>query len=191
MSVSAVTEATVKKVAQSVRRLRLTYCPKHIESAGVRLFVNEPEQRLVGLAKTYPSVVFKVECVPGTTKPSCVADYFTGLSKTVQVNKYKPDEIAHTIDYLFKAGGHEPKTMNKPHKTESPSVQGQWNPFMYATKKEGQGGRTGVRKIDDFIDFEYQLDDYETEKHSLGEIARVLSQSLAHKGSETGIGSQF
>nr|XP_020486439.1 39S ribosomal protein L43, mitochondrial [Labrus bergylta] len=108
-----------------LKRISIIFSKKAQGSLGVREFI---EEGVVDYAKKNPSTVVYVS--PQTSRiPKIVAEYLNGnVREEIVTNKTSP-QILELLTKLTNQSGLEIVRIRKPFHTDSPSIQGQWNPF--------------------------------------------------------------
>ncbi|KAJ3607725.1 hypothetical protein NHX12_024776 [Muraenolepis orangiensis] len=115
----------VGRYVPQLKRLSVLFCRHGPSSAGVRAFI---EEGVVDYAKTNPGTVVYVSPQPGTI-PTIVAEYLNGSVREETVTSRTSKEISDLITKLSSQSGLDVIRLRKPFHTDSPSIQGYWQPF--------------------------------------------------------------
>ncbi|KAM4703484.1 large ribosomal subunit protein mL43 isoform 2-T2 [Rhinophrynus dorsalis] len=87
------------------------------------------EEKVVDFAKQNPGVVLYVS--PKQCRvPKLVAEYLNGTVKEEAINSKTADEVAQLVQKMANQSGLDIIRIRKPYHTDSPSIQGQWHPFI-------------------------------------------------------------
>lgn len=111
-----------------LQRLTLQFCKKHQFSRGMRDFI---EEDVVDFAHRNPQIVLYVTPHTKYQSPKIIAEYLNGKVNSVDVAKKEREEIAEIVDLLRTQSGQEILKTVKPWRSQSPSTQGIWHPFMH------------------------------------------------------------
>eukprot|EP00730_Choanoeca_flexa_P008935 TRINITY_DN12558_c8_g4_i1.p1 TRINITY_DN12558_c8_g4~~TRINITY_DN12558_c8_g4_i1.p1 ORF type:complete len:132 (+),score=14.94 TRINITY_DN12558_c8_g4_i1:97-492(+) len=114
-----------------LRKLNITYCKGGGSSAGMREFI---EHTLPGLAAANPQTIFEVRH-RGGRHPALVGEFLNGATKKVCVKNYHPDGVESFAMRLLREDGHKVKKEAHGTKTNRPTIQGNWNPFLHEQTK--------------------------------------------------------
>ncbi|KAG2463375.1 RM43 protein, partial [Polypterus senegalus] len=87
------------------------------------------EDGVVDFARQNPGIVVYV-APEKCSIPKIVAEYLNGTVKEEPVNRKTSEEIRQLIKKLSDQSGLEVIRIRKPFHTDSPSIQGQWHPFV-------------------------------------------------------------
>ncbi|XP_039631398.1 39S ribosomal protein L43, mitochondrial [Polypterus senegalus] len=109
-----------------LKRLSLVFSKDSANSLGVREFI---EDGVVDFARQNPGIVVYV-APEKCSIPKIVAEYLNGTVKEEPVNRKTSEEIRQLIKKLSDQSGLEVIRIRKPFHTDSPSIQGQWHPFV-------------------------------------------------------------
>ncbi|XP_028651583.2 39S ribosomal protein L43, mitochondrial [Erpetoichthys calabaricus] len=109
-----------------LKRLSLVFSKDSANSLGVREFI---EDGVVDFARQNPGIVVYV-APEKCSIPKIVAEYLNGTVKEEPVNRKTSEEIRQLIKKLSVQSGLEVIRIRKPFHTDSPSIQGQWHPFV-------------------------------------------------------------
>ncbi|XP_065893573.1 large ribosomal subunit protein mL43-like [Dysidea avara] len=112
-----------------IKRITLNYCRAGGSSQGMRKFIND---HVVEFAKSNPSVAVYVRERPGF-HPRLVAEFLNGRSQIVSTKNFSVEDTQKHLNLLRTSTGRKPEKLKKPWKTDSPSIQGNWHPFMFKT----------------------------------------------------------
>ncbi|KPP74127.1 39S ribosomal protein L43, mitochondrial-like [Scleropages formosus] len=96
---------------------------------GVGRYLEFVENGVVDFARKNPAVVVYVSAQSVQT-PKVVAEYLNGTVKEENINKKSPEEIGALLKKLSDQSGLDIIRIRKPFHTDSPSIQGQWHPFV-------------------------------------------------------------
>lgn len=110
-----------------LKRLTIQYCRSGGSSKGMRKFIND---HIVDFAKQNPSIAIYVRERP-SRHPRFVAEYLNGRSQVVCARNFTVIELQRHIDLLRTSSGRKPEKLKKNWKTDNPSIQGTWHPFMF------------------------------------------------------------
>ncbi|XP_038678250.1 39S ribosomal protein L43, mitochondrial [Scyliorhinus canicula] len=108
-----------------LKRLSLIFSKDAPSSRGVREFI---EEGVVDFAKQNPGIVVYVTA-KRCNVPKLVAEYLNGAVKEEALNRKTADEVGQLIQKMVNQSGLDVIRIRKPFHTDSPSIQGQWNPF--------------------------------------------------------------
>lgn len=87
------------------------------------------EEGVIDFARQNPGIVVYVtqkKCYV----PKLVGEYLNGAVREESLNAKTPQEIAQLIQKMAAESGLDKIRIRKPFHTDSPSIQGQWNPFV-------------------------------------------------------------
>ena len=120
------------------------YLNKNTQLLPFRKFIND---HVVDIAKQNPSIAIYVRERP-SRHPRFVAEfcklsilhnnafcyhYFAvnGRSQVVCARNFTVAEVQRHVDLLRTSSGRKPEKLKKNWKTDNPSIQGTWHPFMF------------------------------------------------------------
>ncbi|KAL4612926.1 39S ribosomal protein L43, mitochondrial [Arapaima gigas] len=109
-----------------LKRIVLIFSQKGPGSLGAREFI---ENGVVDFARKNPGTVIYVSPQP-VQVAKVVAEYLNGTVREETVNKKSPQEIGELLKKLSTQSGLDIIRIRKPFHTDSPSIQGQWHPFV-------------------------------------------------------------
>ena len=116
---------SVRGVAQ-LRQLLIRYSDIDGSSAGVRQFLSS---NLRSFAESYPNLTIKTE-IKRNSHPIVQGEYITGNDRVICVKNQSPESIVEVIHSIRTTSGRPVKRLKKPVITETPTIQGFWNPDM-------------------------------------------------------------
>lgn len=109
-----------------LQRLTLHFCKVAEHSRGMRQFI---ENDLLDFANKNPGTVVYLH-PHRWNAPFLQGEYLNGRKCTVKTSKFDRSEIQKWIEYLRTRSG-QPIVRHEQHnRTETPSIQGIWNPFV-------------------------------------------------------------
>ncbi|XP_023676105.1 39S ribosomal protein L43, mitochondrial [Brienomyrus brachyistius] len=109
-----------------LKRVSLIFSKNGQGSLGAREFI---EDGVVDFARKNPGVVVYVSPQP-VQVAKIVAEYLNGSVREETVNKKTTQEIGEILGQLANQSGLDIIRIRKPFHTDSPSIQGQWHPFV-------------------------------------------------------------
>ncbi|CAN9508645.1 unnamed protein product [Ophioblennius macclurei] len=109
-----------------LKRVSVLFSRKAQSSLGVRDFI---EDGVVDYAKKNPGTVVYVSPQPCRI-PKIVAEYLNGTVREEAITNKTSQEILELLTKLSNQSGLEVIRIRKPQHTDSPSIQGQWHPFV-------------------------------------------------------------
>ncbi|XP_067858190.1 39S ribosomal protein L43, mitochondrial [Heptranchias perlo] len=109
-----------------LKRLSIVFSKDAPTSRGVREFI---EEGVVDFAKQNPGIVVYVT-PKRCNVPKLVGEYLNGAVREEAVNRKTAEEVAQLIQKMASQSGLGVIRIRKPFHTDSPSIQGQWNPFV-------------------------------------------------------------
>nr|XP_033798181.1 39S ribosomal protein L43, mitochondrial [Geotrypetes seraphini] len=109
-----------------LKRLTFVFSHDALTSRGVRDFI---EEKVVDFAKQNPSVVVYVT-PQRCDVPKLTAEYLNGNMKEEAINCKTADEIMELVKKMVNQSGLDIIRIRKSYHTDSPSIQGQWHPFI-------------------------------------------------------------
>ncbi|XP_078079298.1 large ribosomal subunit protein mL43 isoform X2 [Mustelus asterias] len=86
------------------------------------------EEGVVDFANRNPGIVVYVTA-KRCNVPKLVAEYLNGAVKEEALNRKTAEEVGQLIQKMANQSGLDIIRIRKPFQTDSPSIQGQWNPF--------------------------------------------------------------
>ncbi|PIK52413.1 putative 39S ribosomal protein L43, mitochondrial [Apostichopus japonicus] len=89
------------------------------------------EENLVEFAEKNPQIVLYVTPHSKYQSPKIVAEYLYGSISKVDVVKQEREEIAKAMELLRTQSGQEDLKTIRPWRTNNPSMQGIWHPFLH------------------------------------------------------------
>jgi large subunit ribosomal protein L43 len=132
-------KAYVKSVLQNgmgrylcqLQRVTLLFDKARNDSAGVREFIQED---LLNFASKYPGIVVYLQ--PKRNKaPYVVAEFLNGREASVHISNFNRIEVNQWMNYLRTRSGEPIHELMHMWRTESPSIQGIWHPFLNRPKE--------------------------------------------------------
>ncbi|XP_067909146.1 39S ribosomal protein L43, mitochondrial [Heterodontus francisci] len=108
-----------------LQRISLIFSKDAPNSRGVREFV---EEGVVDFAKQNPGIVVYVTA-KRCSVPKLIGEYLNGAVREEAINRKTAEEVAQLIQKMVSQSGLDIIRIRKPFHTDSPSIQGQWNPF--------------------------------------------------------------
>ncbi|XP_059803009.1 39S ribosomal protein L43, mitochondrial [Hypanus sabinus] len=109
-----------------LKRLSIVFSASAAGSRGVREYI---EEGVVDFARQHPGIVVYV-----TPKkchvPKLVAEYLNGAVREESLHTKTAPEVAQLMQKMTTQSGLDIIRIRKPFHTDSPSIQGQWNPFV-------------------------------------------------------------
>ncbi|XP_030060637.1 large ribosomal subunit protein mL43 [Microcaecilia unicolor] len=124
--VQSVLQNGVGRYVCQLKRLTFIFSKDAQPSRGVRDFI---EEKVVDFAKQNPSVVLYV--TPQRSRvPKLIAEYLNGKVKEEAINSKTSDEILELVQKMVNQSGLDIIRIRKSYHTDSPSIQGQWHPFI-------------------------------------------------------------
>ncbi|KAM4526934.1 large ribosomal subunit protein mL43 [Fundulus diaphanus] len=108
-----------------LKRISIIFSKKSQSSLGVRDFI---EEGVVDYAKMNPGTVVYVSPQPCRV-PKIVAEYLNGNTKEELITNKTSQQVLEVLTKLTNQSGLDIIRIRKPLHTDSPSIQGQWNPF--------------------------------------------------------------
>ncbi|RWS06974.1 39S ribosomal protein L43: mitochondrial-like protein [Dinothrombium tinctorium] len=109
-----------------LQRVTFKFCKFGGSSKGVREFI---ETDVVDFSRQHPGVVVYLKPRRHKT-PIMVTEYLNGNSHWMNLRNMTKSEIKLWLDYMRTRSGEPIKRYRKKIKTEWPSIQGPWNPFL-------------------------------------------------------------
>lgn len=109
-----------------LKRISIVFSRRAPGSRGVREYI---EEGVIDFARQNPGIVVYVtqkKCYV----PKLVGEYLNGAVREESLNAKTPQEIAQLIQKMAAESGLDKIRIRKPFHTDSPSIQGQWNPFV-------------------------------------------------------------
>lgn len=109
-----------------LQRLTFKFCKSLACSRGMREYL---EFDLVDFAKKNPGVVVYVK--PRRHRaPNLTAEYLNGEKQIVSTTNFTHDEVKKWVTLMYTQSGREDMRFRKLWRTNHPSIQGPWNPFV-------------------------------------------------------------
>ncbi|MED6274187.1 39S ribosomal protein L43, mitochondrial [Characodon lateralis] len=108
-----------------LKRVSIIFSKKAQGSLGVRDFI---EEGVVDYAKKNPGTVVYVSPQPCRV-PKIVAEYLNGNTKEELVTNKTSQQVLEVVTKLTDQSGLDIIRIRKPFHTDSPSIQGKWQPF--------------------------------------------------------------
>ncbi|XP_069756255.1 large ribosomal subunit protein mL43 [Narcine bancroftii] len=109
-----------------LKRISIIFSKDAAGSRGVREYI---EEGVVDFARQNPGIVVYV-----TQKrcniPKLVGEYLNGAVREESLSTKTAPEVAQIIHKMTTQSGLDKIRIRKPFHTDSPSIQGQWNPFV-------------------------------------------------------------
>ncbi|KAL4232313.1 39S ribosomal protein L43 [Mactra antiquata] len=110
-----------------LQRVTLSLCKWSPGSAPAREFV---EQDMVDFTRQNPGIVFYLK--PRRHRsPVLKAEYLNGYTEEIDLTKLSREEINHWLGLLKGRSGQQIVRLRKDFHTDTPSIQGVWNPFLF------------------------------------------------------------
>lgn len=109
-----------------LKRVSIIFSKNAQSSVGIRDFI---EEGVVDYAKKNPGTVVYVSPQPRRI-PKIVAEYLNGNVREEIVTNKTSAEILELLTKLSNQSGLDVIRIRKPFHTDSPSIQGQWHPFV-------------------------------------------------------------
>ncbi|XP_030630168.1 large ribosomal subunit protein mL43 [Chanos chanos] len=109
-----------------LKRMSLIFSKNGQSSLGARNFI---EEGVVDFAKKNPGTVVYVSPQPCRI-PKIVAEYLNGSVREEIITNKTKQEISELVTKLSDQSGLDIIRIRKPFHTNSPSIQGQWHPFV-------------------------------------------------------------
>lgn len=110
-----------------LKRVTLKFCKSHGGSRGVREYI---ETDLVDFARSNSGTVVYLK--PRRHRgPVIKAEYLNGNTDWLYCQNYTRDEVRKWLEYMLTKSGNPIVRFRKPYHTDSPSIQGVWNPFTH------------------------------------------------------------
>ncbi|KAJ1140810.1 hypothetical protein NDU88_007148 [Pleurodeles waltl] len=109
-----------------LKRLTLVFSKDARNSRGAREFI---EENVVDFAKLNPGIVMYVtpqKC----SHPKLIAEYLNGAVKEELITSKSAEEIVQLVQKMANQSGLDIIRIRKMYHTDSPSIQGQWHPFI-------------------------------------------------------------
>lgn len=110
-----------------LQRLTIKFSKSSGTSSGVRDFI---ENDLIDFARSNPGIALYLK---PRMKPTPVlnADYLNGTTHWFSLRLFSRTQVKQWIEYFVTRSGQQVQRFRKPIKTDCPSVQGHWTPFMH------------------------------------------------------------
>ncbi|XP_029953291.1 large ribosomal subunit protein mL43 [Salarias fasciatus] len=109
-----------------LKRVSIIFSKNAQSSLGIRDFI---EEGVVDYAKKNPGTVVYVSPQPRRI-PKIVAEYLNGNVREEIVTNKTSAQISELLTKLSNQSGLDIIRIRKPQHTDSPSIQGQWHPFV-------------------------------------------------------------
>ena len=109
-----------------LRQLIIRYSDIDGSSAGVRQFLSS---NLRTFAQEYPNITIKTE-IKRNSHPILQGEYISGNNRVICVKNQTTENITEVIHSIRTTTGRAIKQLRKPVISETPTIQGFWNPDM-------------------------------------------------------------
>nr|CAB3263980.1 39S ribosomal protein L43, mitochondrial-like [Phallusia mammillata] len=121
-----VLQSGMGRPVKQLKRVTLQFCDNGSKSRFARLFV---ENHLTDFARKHPTVV--VYAMPKRdAMPQVCAEYLNGEEEMHELDHKHPDEILEAVETLAGRSGLPLIRIRKDWHTYTPSIQGEWHPFV-------------------------------------------------------------
>lgn len=110
-----------------LQRITFRFSKSHGNCKGIREYI---ERDLMDFAKANPGVVIYLK-PRRIGPPSITADYLNGGSQYRAFPKESREEVLKWVDFALTQSGYPIARFIKNIHTDTPSIQGVWNPFTY------------------------------------------------------------
>ena len=128
------TDAMATRGVKQLQKLTLVYCEHGGSSRTLREYV--ASGRVVDFARANPSVEVEV-AVRNGRHPHVAAEYRSGWAKQVCVKNEGMGRIGRVMSMLRDSSGRKMAArLGGPVRTQTPSVQGIWTPFLHLGETE-------------------------------------------------------
>ncbi|XP_060072972.1 large ribosomal subunit protein mL43-like [Ylistrum balloti] len=115
------------RYVSQLQRITLNFCKSHASSLGMRDFI---EHHLLDFSKANPGVVVYVK--PRRHRsPRIVATFLNGNTQTLNMSALPKEDICKWMESMRTRSGVEMMRLRKTWHTDTPSIQGPWNPFIF------------------------------------------------------------
>ena len=111
---------------RQLKALTLRYCDWGGSSRGARAYI---QKELVPWATDNPAVTVST-AIKRNKHPVLIAEYVWGQSKVLNVDNKNVSEIGLEVQRLRNSSGRKMTRFKEPVKSETPSLQGVWNPAV-------------------------------------------------------------
>ncbi|XP_033757132.1 39S ribosomal protein L43, mitochondrial-like [Pecten maximus] len=110
-----------------LQRITINLCKSHADSLGMRNFI---ENHLMDFAKENPGVVVYVK--PRRHRsPRIIATFINGNTQTLNMTGLPKEDICKWVEAMRTRSGVDVMRLRKTWHTDTPSIQGAWNPFTF------------------------------------------------------------
>lgn len=124
--VKSVLQNGVGRYLGQLQRVTVLFDKARSDSAGAREFIQED---LLDFASKYPGIVVYLQ--PKRNKaPYIIAEYLNGREASVHISNFNRIEVNQWMNYLRCRSGEPIYELMKMWRTETPSIQGIWHPFL-------------------------------------------------------------
>lgn len=123
--VKTVVHNGVGRYVCQMSRVTLKFCKSKADSRGIREFI---ENHLLEFVNKNPGIVVYLQPRRHRT-PKLVAEYLNGNVVQLNVAKHTSGEVCQWLEHLRCRSGENILRLRKTWHTDTPSVQGIWNPF--------------------------------------------------------------
>lgn len=110
-----------------LQRVIFKFSKSHGGSRGLREYI---EKHLMDFARENPGVVIYLQ-PRRIGPPSITAEYLNGHTQYKSFPKHPKDEIVKYVEFIRTQSGYPISRFIKNIHTETPSIQGAWNPFTH------------------------------------------------------------
>ncbi|XP_055937824.1 39S ribosomal protein L43, mitochondrial-like [Argiope bruennichi] len=123
--VKSVLQNGIGRYVNQLQRITLRFSKTHGGSNGLREYI---EKDLVDFARSNPGVVVYLK-PRRVGPPSITMEYLNGNTQYLSFPKKSRDEIVKWVEFARTQSGFPISRFIKRHHTDTPSIQGVWNPF--------------------------------------------------------------
>ncbi|XP_071947689.1 large ribosomal subunit protein mL43-like [Antedon mediterranea] len=110
-----------------LQRITLQFSKKSRNSKGVRDYI---EQEVIDFANNHPEIVMYVTPHQKYAQPRLVAEYLNGQQKIISIAAFDVEQVKEVVELVRCQSGQEITRTRKQWQTNTPSIQGVWNPFL-------------------------------------------------------------
>ncbi|ESO10853.1 hypothetical protein HELRODRAFT_72412, partial [Helobdella robusta] len=114
-----------------LQRLTIKFCKSHGSSRSARDFI---EQHLLEFTRSNPGIVVYLK--PRRLKaPLIVGTFLNGNEQKIPISDKSVEEICQWVEHLKNISGSSEHRLVKTWRTDTPSIQGVWTPYLNKNPK--------------------------------------------------------